>query len=116
MTSDTAVRRARVAVANDPSRRQRVDEHKRRLYEGVALRKLRQSLSITQEQLATLMDIKQESVSQIERRDEILLSTLIKYVGALGGRVEITAILGEQRVELLSPTEQLPSRASKASA
>ena len=40
----------------------------------------------------------QGNVSRLEARSEIYLSTLRSYIEALGGRLEITAVFGEERV------------------
>ena len=60
---------------------------------------------MTQQQVAELIGVTQESVSQIERREDIFLSTLGKYIRALGGELELTAIFGDRRVQLLTALE-----------
>jgi DNA-binding XRE family transcriptional regulator len=105
MNREKSVKDLREAVSRDPERRARVDSNKRSIYENLALNELRRALSMTQEQVAELMGVTQESVSQIERRDEIMWSTLRKYVAALGGTLEVTAVVGERRVQLLTALE-----------
>ena len=46
---------------------------------------------ITQAQVAELLEITQSAVSQLEQREDILLSTLAEYVAALGGELELVA-------------------------
>jgi DNA-binding XRE family transcriptional regulator len=106
MSREKNVRLLRDEINRNPARRSRVDSEKRAIYENLALNELRRGLSMTQEQVARLMGITQESVSQIERRDEILLSTLSKFVTALGGTLEVTAVVGEQRVPLMSANDR----------
>jgi transcriptional regulator with XRE-family HTH domain len=62
-----------------------------------ALRKARQQ---TQVELAEKLGIDQASVSAIENRSDLLLSTLAKYVRALGGDVEIRAVFPEATFNL----------------
>jgi transcriptional regulator with XRE-family HTH domain len=62
-----------------------------------ALRKARQQ---TQVELAEVLGIDQASVSAIENRSDLLLSTLTKYVRALGGDVEIRAVFPEATFNL----------------
>jgi transcriptional regulator with XRE-family HTH domain len=62
-----------------------------------ALRKARQQ---TQVEVAEKLGIDQASVSAIERRTDLLLSTLTKYIRALGGDVEIRAVFPEATVNL----------------
>jgi len=61
-----------------------------------SLRKARQQ---TQAELADKLGIDQASVSAIENRSNLLLSTLAKYVRALGGDVEIRAVFSGSDVQ-----------------
>ncbi|HWZ51979.1 MAG TPA: helix-turn-helix transcriptional regulator [Granulicella sp.] len=62
-----------------------------------ALRKARHH---TQVEVAEKLGIDQASVSAIEKRTDLLLSTLAKYVRALGGDVEIRAVFPEATFNL----------------
>ncbi len=62
-----------------------------------ALRKARKQ---TQVELAAKLGIDQAGVSAIENRSDLLLSTLAKYVRALGGDVEIRAVFPEASFNL----------------
>jgi transcriptional regulator with XRE-family HTH domain len=64
------------------------------------LRGLRESLGKTQDEIAQLAEITQSQLSKIERRDDHLISTLRRYVRALGGEIEVIAVVGEKRVAL----------------
>lgn len=55
-----------------------------------ALRKMRTARGLTQVRIAELMHIRQESVSRIESRSDLLLSTLRSYVEAMGGSLRLT--------------------------
>ncbi|MCU6665881.1 Antitoxin HigA [compost metagenome] len=60
----------------------------------VALNQLREELNISQTQLAAAMGVKQPTVAKIEQPDnDPRLSTLKRYVKALGGEVSIDVIL-----------------------
>jgi DNA-binding XRE family transcriptional regulator len=61
----------------------------RMIAEEMTLRDLRKARHMTQERLAAELGIKQESVSNLEKRSDMLLSTLQHYVGALGGELEL---------------------------
>jgi DNA-binding transcriptional regulator YiaG len=54
------------------------------------LRELRKSLQLTQQAVAEEMGMSQSELSRVERRDDIFLSTLERYVAATGGRLNIT--------------------------
>jgi predicted XRE-type DNA-binding protein len=57
----------------------------------LTLRDLRQAQNLTQERVAELMDVEQENVSRLERRADLLLSTLSSYVTAMGGTLRLIA-------------------------
>jgi predicted XRE-type DNA-binding protein len=57
----------------------------------LTLRDLRQARHLTQERIAELMGVEQENVSRLERRADLLLSTLSSYVAAMGGRLRLVA-------------------------
>jgi DNA-directed RNA polymerase specialized sigma subunit len=54
----------------------------------------------TQVEVAAEGEMSQSEVSRLERRSDFRLSTLRKYVEALGGELEISAVLGDKRVRL----------------
>ena len=62
----------------------------------------RQRMRLTQAQVAERMKVRQERVSAIERAEPgaTEIRTLAAYVRALGGRLEITAHIGDQRLLL----------------
>ena len=59
--------------------------------EELTLRDLRHAQHLTQERMAELMGVEQESVSRLERRADLLLSTLSSYVAAMGGKLRLMA-------------------------
>ena len=59
--------------------------------EELTLRDLRQAQHLTQERMAELMGVEQENVSRLERRADLLLSTLSSYVAAMGGKLRLIA-------------------------
>jgi DNA-binding XRE family transcriptional regulator len=54
-----------------------------------SLSDVRRAMAFTQAQLADAMGIKQASVAQMEQRADLLLSTLRRYVEAMGGEMKI---------------------------
>lgn len=59
--------------------------------EEMSLRELRKARKLTQARVAKLLGITQDSVSRLERRSDLLLSTLRRTVRAMGGDVRIVA-------------------------
>jgi DNA-binding XRE family transcriptional regulator len=69
------------------------------------LAEMRRRLGITQADVATRMGVTQSRVSAIEhaRSGATELRTLAAYVEALGGRLEIIADFGDQRLAFAEP-------------
>lgn len=61
---------------------------------------LRESLGVTQVQMAAAAEMTQSEVSKLEKRNDHLVSTLRRAVRALGGELEVTAVVGDKRVKL----------------
>ena len=59
----------------------------------MALDELREALKLTQESLAESLHVNQAAISKVERRTDMLISTLRKIIEAMGGHLEIRAIL-----------------------
>jgi transcriptional regulator with XRE-family HTH domain len=59
--------------------------------EELTLRDLRQARALTQKRMSELLGVEQENVSRLERRSDLLLSTLRGYVAAMGGSLRLVA-------------------------
>jgi predicted transcriptional regulator len=66
----------------------------------LSLKALREELNVTQSELSRSADMTQSEISRLENRSDHLTSTLRRYVEALGGELEITAVIGKRRVKL----------------
>jgi DNA-binding XRE family transcriptional regulator len=64
------------------------------------LQDLRSKRRVTQNDVADRLGIRQPTVSKIERREDVNLSTLRRYVEALGGELHVTAKFADGTVEL----------------
>jgi hypothetical protein len=79
-------------------RRARIEARTKELIEDeLTLRDLRQAQHLTQERMAALMGVEQENVSRLERRADLLLSTLSSYVAAMGGKLRLVAEFPNRR-------------------
>ncbi len=83
-------------------RRKRIEARAEELIEQeLTLRELRKALEMTQTALAEQLHVGQDTVSRIERRTDMLLSTLHDYVQGLGGRLELNVEFpGHKKVRL----------------
>ena len=57
----------------------------------MSINELRRARHFSQEQLAELLNIKQGSVSKLERRTDLYISTLRRHIEAMGGHLELRA-------------------------
>lgn len=79
---------------------ERVRERARAQLDESTLKQLRQDLALTQVELARVADMTQSELSRLEGRADHRISTLRRYIEALGGELEISAIIGKRRVKL----------------
>lgn len=70
--------------------------------EEMSLRDLRKARKLTQARVAKTLGITQDSVSRLEKRSDLLLSTLRKTVKAMGGDVRIVAEFPDRAPVVLS--------------
>ncbi len=55
------------------------------------LAELRRARQLSQEQLATELDVQQPAVAKIEKKTDMYISTLRRFINAMGGELEIRA-------------------------
>ena len=101
-----------------PAARSESEREFRRMVKEMPLRKLRAARELTQENLASVLHVKQSEVSKIERRTDMYLSTLASYIKAMGGTLEVVAAFPNGEVVRISQFESLaePGTASPARA
>jgi DNA-binding XRE family transcriptional regulator len=86
-------------VYADPERRARVEET-REILTGLRLAELRAERGLTQVQLAERLGMTQENVSRIERAEDTQLSTIRRYIEALGGSLQLHAVFEDRDVPI----------------
>jgi DNA-binding XRE family transcriptional regulator len=107
----SAGRRAKPGAAEAIARhRQRleaeIDAHDLRLQE------LRRACGKTQQEVATALGTPQGAVSRLEGQEDLYLSTLRRYIEALGGRLEMRAVFEDASVnfaELVDEPAAVPA-------
>jgi DNA-binding XRE family transcriptional regulator len=72
-------------------RKNRISEKKEELYEELALQELRQALQLTQQQIAGTLKLNQAAISKIEHQSDMYVSTLRRFIDAMGGELRIIA-------------------------
>ena len=70
--------------------------------EGMTLQELRRARKRTQVSVAKALGITQDSVSRLEKRSDILLSTLRKTVQVMGGNLSLVAEFPDRAPVILS--------------
>ena len=74
-----------------PGTRSRMESEARRLSEDLHLSQLRKARGLTQETMAELLGVSQAEVSKMERRTELYVGTLRKFIEAMNGELVIAA-------------------------
>jgi predicted transcriptional regulator len=74
-----------------PARRARVAAKAAALREEMTLEELRKARDLSQEEIAQALAVGQPAVAKLEKRTDMHISNLRRYVEALGGKLEITA-------------------------
>ncbi len=86
-----------------PARRKMVETRAKELIaEEMTLCELRKARKLTQVRLAKALGIQQDSVSRLEKRSDLLLSTLRKTVEAMGGNLSLVAKFPDRAPVVLS--------------
>src|SRR3982750_726675 len=86
-----------------PERRKKIESQAKRLIaEEMTLRELRHARKLTQVRMAKELGISQDSVSRLEKRSDLLLSTLRKTVQAMGGNLSLVAEFPDRAPVVLS--------------
>ena len=69
----------------------------------IGLYALRRTMDRSQADLAAELGISQSAVSQLERGDDLRVSTLRSYLKGLGARLQITAVFDDGEAETAIP-------------
>lgn len=83
-----------------PERKARVSGRVVELKAEMALHELRQARASSQQELARKLKVNQPAVAKLERRADMYVSNLRRYIEALGGTLEIAAHFPEATVTI----------------
>ncbi len=81
-------------------RREKIDAMTKNMLAEMPMHELRRARRLSQEQLADLLNIKQGSVSKLEHRTDLYISTLRRYIEAMGGELTLQARFPEGAVTI----------------
>ena len=70
---------------------ERIHKKINQLQQDMALAEVRKAMSLTQVDLAEMLHIKQAAIARLENRTDMYISSLRKYITALGGELDIVA-------------------------
>jgi transcriptional regulator with XRE-family HTH domain len=102
-----------------PARRKKVEARAAQLIaEEMTLQELRRARKLTQVRMAKELGISQDGISKLEKRSDLLLSTLRKTVEAMGGSLSLVAEFPDRSPVMLSgiAEEELARKVAGANA
>jgi DNA-binding XRE family transcriptional regulator len=86
------------------------------LAEEMSLKDLRKARELTQEHMAELLGIGQEGISRLEKRSDLLISTLRNYLARMGGQLELVVRFRDRPAVLLLDLAELDTAAPESPA
>ncbi len=98
--ADTVKKLDEVINALPVERRQRIESRTLELSE---LKDLRFRAELTQQDLALALGVRQDTISRLEKRSDMLVSTLRDYVECMGGTLELVARFPGRPPMLIDP-------------
>jgi len=83
-----------------PESRARAHKKAQKMLSGLPLAELRQARHFSQEQLAAELDVRQPAIAKIEKRADMYISTLHRFIEAMRGKLEICAYFPDGNVKI----------------
>ena len=83
-----------------PASRERVEKMAQQMLAEMPLSAIRHAQAMSQMHLAEILKINQASVSKLERRVDMNISTLRKFIESMGGKLEINAVFPGGTVQI----------------
>jgi len=83
-----------------PERRARVDLVTKEMKDEMDLAQLRTARQLSQAALGELLHVEQPAVAKIEKRTDMYVSTLRRFIEAMGGELEIIARFPDHHVRI----------------
>lgn len=83
-----------------PEARGRAEARATEMLKEMPLHELRRARGLSQETLAAVLKVRQGSISKIEHRTDMYISTLRSHIQAMGGELEIVARFPDGEVKI----------------
>lgn len=83
-----------------PQRKAEIAHRTSQLKAKMALNELREAFLLTQDELASKLNVKQPAISRLEKRSDMYISHLREVIKAMGGELEITARFDNTEVKI----------------
>lgn len=81
-----------------PERQAKIEaEAKIRIAHEITLQEMRKALAISQTEMAERLELGQGDISKFERREDVYVSSVRRYIEAMGGKLELIAKFPERR-------------------
>lgn len=102
---------AELRARMSPEAQAQAEVEAQRLGEEMDLAEVRRALKLSQEEIGQTLQIKQGSVAKIEKRADMYVSTLRRFIEAMGGELEIVARFPDHAVKIRNFSELNEKRA-----
>ena len=89
-----------LVTAMPPARQARVENLSRDMREDMDLAQLRMARQLSQAALGEILHVAQPAVAKLEKRADMYVSTLRRFIEAMGGELEITARFPDHDVRI----------------
>jgi DNA-binding XRE family transcriptional regulator len=83
-----------------PEKQARAQAKTRVMLEEMALNELRQAFELSQEDMASRLNVKQPAISKIEKNTDMYISTLRRFIEAMGGELDISARFNDELIHI----------------
>ena len=83
-----------------PQRKAKIAKKTEQLRAEMALSELQSAFSLTQNELASKLNVKQPAISRLEQRSDMYISHLREVIEAMGGKLEIIARFDDSEVKI----------------
>ena len=94
-----------------PERKARIAQKTDILRQEMELSEIRQAMELTQATLAENLNVGQAEICKIEKRADMLLSTLGRFIKATGGKLELRAVYPDHTIRIKTLASLEPIKA-----